>query len=395
MINKDIKKSHKLATKLIRGGTKRSNFGETSEAIFLNSGFCYDSADVAKARFNGEQPGFVYSRYSNPTLTMLEERLALIEDAEKAIVTSSGMSAVFASIMATIKTGEHLLANKVLFGSCYYIITQILPRFGIEYTLVDGKDNEAWEKAFKKNTTHIFIETPANPTLEMVDIEHVGRLSKKHNCIFIVDNIFATPLLQKPLLLGADIVVYSTTKHMDGGGKTLGGAILGGEKHLTEKILPFVRHTGPALSPFNAWVVLKSLESFDLRMEKHCTNAEKLAEFLGNHKKVEKIYYPHHKSFPQYKLAKKQMLRGSNMIAFAVKAKNEAEVFAFLNRLKLIDISNNLGDSKSLITHPATTTHSNIEKSEREKMGITDNLLRLSVGLEDADDLIDDLKLAL
>lgn len=395
MINKEIKKSHKLSTKLVRGGTKRSNFGETSEAIFLNSGFCYDSADIAKARFNGQQPGFVYSRYSNPSLAMLEERLSLIEGAEKAIVVGSGMAAVFASIMATIKTGEHIIANKVLFGSCHYIITQILPRFGIEYTLVDGKDAKAFEKAFKKNTTHVFIETPANPTLEIVDIETVAKLCKKNNAVFIVDNIFASPILQKPLELGADIVVYSTTKHIDGGGKTLGGAILGSEKYLTEKILPFVRHSGPALSPFNAWAILKSLETLDLRMERHCDNAEKIANFLSESKKVKTVLYPHHESFPQYALAKKQMIRGSNMIAFELRCKNEAEVFAFLNKLKLIDISNNLGDSKSLITHPATTTHSNIEEKQRLEIGINFNLLRLSVGLEDADDLIADLKQAL
>lgn len=395
MINKEIKKSHKLATKLIRGGTKRSNFGETSEALFLNSGFCYDSADIAKARFNGEQPGFVYSRYSNPSLAMLEERLSLIEGAERTIVVGSGMAAVFASIMATIKTGEHIIANKVLFGSCHYIITQILPRFGIEYTLVDGKDAKAFEKAFKKNTTHVFIETPANPTLELVDIAAVAKLCKKNNAVFIVDNIFASPILQKPLELGADIVVYSTTKHMDGGGKTIGGAILGNEKYLTEKILPFVRHSGPALSAFNAWVILKSLETLELRMQKHCDNAEKIANFLSESKKVKTVLYPHHKSFPQYALAKKQMIRGSNMIAFEVVAKNEKEVFAFLNKLKLIDISNNLGDSKSLITHPATTTHSNIEEKQRIEIGINFNLLRLSVGLEDADDLIADLKQAL
>lgn len=384
----------KQATRLVRGGTLRSNFGETSEAIFLNSGFCYESAEIAESRFNGEAPGFVYSRYCNPTLAMLEERLALLENAEKCCVLASGMAAVFASIMCNIRPGSHLIANRVLFGSCYYIVTEILPRFNIEYTLVDGTDTKAWKNAFRSNTTHVFIESPGNPTLELVDIEAVAKLCKKQGATLIVDNIFATPILQHPLEFGADVVVYSTTKHIDGQGRTLGGAVLGTEKYITETLLPFHRHTGPALSPFNAWVALKGLETLDLRMKQHCNNAVQLAEFLENNSNIERVIYPGLRSFPQYKLAKKQMSAGGSMIAFEVKGDKKA-AFSLLNKLEIIDISNNLGDTKSLITHPATTTHSNIEAAERGRLGIGDGLLRLSVGLEDVDDLIRDLDKAL
>lgn len=385
----------KTSTKLVRAGTLRSNFGETSEAIFMNSGFCYDSAETAASRFDGTAPGFVYSRYLNPTLKMLEDRLVAIEPgAEAACVMASGMAAVFASIMCSIKPGDHLIAGKVLFGSCHYIINQILPRFGVEVTLVDGKDLKAWEKAFRKNTTHVFIETPANPNLELIDIAAVGKLCKKHKAFFIVDNIFASPILQHPFELGADCVVYSTTKHMDGQGRTLGGAVLGSEKFIKDILLPFHRHTGPALSPFNAWVTLKGLETLDMRMERHSSNALKVATFLEKHTKVERVLYPHLKSFPQYALAKKQMSAGGNMIAFEVKGGKKA-AFKMMNSLQVIDISNNLGDAKSLITHPATTTHSNIDAKERANIGISDGLMRLSVGIEDADDLIADLQAAL
>ncbi len=382
-----------LDTKLVRGGTMRSNFGETSEALFLNSGFCYDSAEIAESRFNGEAPGFVYSRYLNPTLAMLEEKLALLEGAEKCCVSASGMAAVFSSIMCQIKPGDHLIANKVLFGSCYYIITQILPRFNIEVTLVDGGDLKAWANAFKENTKFVFIETPSNPNLDLVDIEEVAKLCKKHKATFIVDNIFASPILQHPLKLGADIVVYSTTKHIDGQGRCLGGAVLGSSQFITETLLPFHRHTGPALSPFNAWVFIKGLETLSLRMNKHCDNAEKIAQFLENNSKIKKVIYPSLKSHPQYNIAKKQMDRGGNMIAFELPNKKAA--FNFMNKLKIIDISNNLGDSKSLITHPATTTHSNIAPDEQLKINITEGLVRLSVGLEDINDLIKDIDQAL
>lgn len=393
--NKDnnYKKLH-LETKLVRGGTIRSNFGETSEAIFLNSGFCYNNAETAEKRFNGEEPGYVYSRYLNPSLKMLEEKLALLEGAESACVMASGMAAVFASIMCQIKAGDHFIASKVLFGSCYHIATKILPNYGVEVTLIDGVSEEEWRKAFKKNTKIVFIETPANPNLEIIDIKFVANLCKKHKASLIVDNIFASAYSQKSLELGADIVVYSTTKHMDGQGRTLGGAVLSSEKFIKETLLPFHRHTGPALSPFNAWIVLKSLETYALRMERHCENAAKIANFLENHNKINKVLYPHLKSHPQYKVAKKQMINGGAMLAFEVKG-TKKNCFSFMNKLNIIDISNNLGDAKSLITHPATTTHSNISREEQEKIGITQNMCRLSVGLENVDDLIEDLKQAL
>jgi len=384
----------KLETKLVRGGLRRSNFGETSEAIFLNSGFCYDSAETAESRFNGKAPGFVYSRYTNPTLDILEKRMALMEGAERCTVMASGMAAVFASLMCMLRTGDHVLASRVLFGSCHYIITQVLPRFGITYTLVDGKDNAAWDKAFKKNTRAVFIESPANPTLELVDITHVAKLSKKHKAKLIVDNIFATPMLQHPLELGADVVVYSTTKHIDGQGRTLGGAVLGEKKFMDEVLLPFHRHTGPAMSPFNAWVILKGLETLSLRVDRHVTNAQKLAQLLDGHPKVARVFYPGLKSHPQYALAKRQMSSGGPMIAFELKG-GKKSAFKFMNALTVIDISNNLGDSKSLITHPATTTHSNIPEAERKSLGINDGLLRLSVGIEHEVDLLADVSAAL
>ena len=381
-------------TKLVRGGTLRSDFGETSEALFLNSGFCYSSAELAESRFNRQNPGFVYSRYSNPTLAMLEERLALLENAPAACVTASGMAAVFSAIMCQIKPGDHLLASKVLFGSCYYIVTEILPRFHVEVTLVDGKDLSAWEKAFKANTRYVFIETPSNPNLELIDISALAALCKHHHATFIVDNVFASPVLQHPLELGADIVVYSTTKHIDGQGRCLGGAVLGEKDFIEDILLPFHRHTGPALSPFNAWVTLKGLETLTLRMERHCKNARIIAQFLETHSAVKQVIYPGLPSHPQYALAQKQMKDGGNLIAFTVKGGKE-QAFSLLNALTLIDISNNLGDAKTLITHPATTTHFNIEETERNALGITFDLLRLSVGLEDVDDLLADLGQAL
>jgi O-succinylhomoserine sulfhydrylase len=393
--NKNIDFSTKnIETQLIRGGTLRSNFGETSEAIFMNSGFCYNNAETAETRFNGEDPGYVYSRYLNPTLKMLEDRLSLIEGAEKCCVLASGMAAVFASIMCQIKAGDHLIASKVLFGSCNHIITKILPNYGVEISLIDGTSEEEWQKAFKKNTKMVFIESPANPNLELIDIKFVADLCKKNEVIFIVDNIFATPYIQKPLELGADIVVYSTTKHMDGSGKSLGGAVLGKEEFITEILLPFHRHTGPALSPFNAWLVLKSLETFTLRVEKQCQNALKIATFLDSHPKIKKTIYPELKSHPQYNIFKKQMSKGGSLIAFEIDG-GKKNAFNFMNQLKLIDISNNLGDSKSLITHPATTTHFNMGEEGRKEVGITDDLCRLSVGLENIDDLIADIQKAL
>jgi len=383
-----------LETKVVRGGLARSNYGETAEGIFLNSGFCYNDAATAESRFNGEAPGFVYSRYTNPTLKTLEDRLTLLEGAEACTVMASGMAAVFASIMCQIKAGDHFIASRVLFGSCYYIATEILPRYGIEVTLVDGTDIDEWKKAFKKNTKVVFIETPANPNLEIIDIKAVSDLCKTNGASFIVDNIFASATIQTPFELGADLVVYSTTKHLDGQGRTLGGCVLGKKDFMEETLLPFHRHTGPAMSPFNAWVILKSIETFPLRIERHCQNAAKIANFLQEHKKIKKVFYPGLASHPQYDVAKKQMKNGGAMLAFEVDG-NKDKVFKFMDKLQIIDICNNLGDSKSLITHPATTTHSNIEEEERNKIGITQSLCRLSVGLENVDDLIADLNKAL
>lgn len=394
MKNKENQDKWKTSTKLVRGGTLRSNFGETSEAIFMNSGFCYDSAETAESRFNGEAPGFVYSRYSNPSLAMLEERLRLLEGAQQACVVASGMAAVFAAIACQVRPGEHLIASKVLFGSCYYIATQILPRLGVEVTLVDGKNLQEWEQAFRSNTKYVFIETPSNPNLELVDIAAVAKLCKAHGVFFIVDNVFASPLYQHPLELGADCVIYSTTKHIEGQGRALGGVVLGSAEFITEKLIPFHRHTGPAMSPFNAWVTLKGLETLDIRMERHCDNAEKIAKFLEANTKIARVIYPGLPSHPQYELARRQMERGGNLIAFELKGGKEA-AFMFMNKLKIVDISNNLGDSKTLITHPATTTHSNIEAEERKKLDITDGMLRISIGLENADDLVADLAQAL
>jgi O-succinylhomoserine sulfhydrylase len=383
-----------LETQLVRGGSLRSHFGEVSEALFLNSGFCYDNAETAEKRFNGEEPGYVYSRYRNPTLVMLEERLALLEGAEQGIAVASGMAAVFASLMSILKAGDHVVANKVLFGSCHYIITEVLPRFGITYELVSGPDNAGWEKAFSKKVTAVFIESPANPTLQLTDIAMVCKLAKKAGATVIVDNVFATPLYQRPLELGADMVVYSTTKYFDGQGRTLGGAILGSSALLEEKVLPFHRHTGPALSPFNAWVILKGLETLSIRMERHIENAMAVAAALEGHPKIATLHYPGIKSFSQYALAQKQMTAPGALMAIELKG-GKKEAFAFMNGLRMISISNNLGDAKSLATHPATTTHSNLTAEQRLDLGITDGMVRLSVGLETLADLKNDLLTAL
>ena len=381
-------------TQMVRGGTLRSNFGETSEAIFMNSGFAYNSAEVAESRFNGEEPGYVYSRYLNPTLKMLEDRLSLLEGAESCCVMASGMAAVFASIMCQIKAGDHFIASRVLFGSCFHIATKILPNYGVEVTLVDATNEEELKNAFKPNTKVVFVESPANPNLEIVDIKLIADLCKNNGSKLIVDNIFASPFAQSPFELGADIVVYSTTKHLDGQGRTLGGCVLGSEEFIKETLLPFHRHTGPALSPFNAWIVLKALETYHLRIARQCDNAQKIAEFLESSPKIKRVLYPTLKSHPQYEIAKRQMKSGGAMIAFEVNG-GKQETFKFMNSLKLIDISNNLGDSKSLITHPATTTHSNLSEEDRVQVGITESMCRFSVGLEYHQDLIDDITNAL
>ncbi|MBL4739780.1 MAG: O-succinylhomoserine sulfhydrylase [Sneathiella sp.] len=395
----DSKSSNSLklmgtATKLVRGGTKRSHFKETSEAIFMNSGFVYDTAEEAAGRFKGENDGYIYSRYANPTLSMFEERVTLLEGAGAARGTASGMAAVNASLMSMLKAGDHVVAPKALFGSIIYIIEQILPRFGVGITLVDGTDLDHWAKAIRPETAVVFLETPSNPTLEIVDIGAVSELAHKVGAKVIVDNVFATPIFQKPLTLGADIVVYSATKHMDGQGRCLGGVVLSDEEFIEETLFPYLKHTGPALSPFNAWNILKGLETLELRVNKQTDNAEELADFLANCKGIKRVIYPGREDHPQFALGKQQMSRGSTLIAFEVEGGQE-KAFQMLNRLKLIDISNNLGDSKSLITHPSTTTHSSVSDEMKAQLGIGGGLLRLSVGLETADDLINDLGAAL
>ncbi len=382
------------ATKLVRGGTSRSEHGETSEAIYLTSGYVYDDPETAERRFAGEEEGYVYGRYGNPTVSMLEERFRLLEGAEAAYAVASGMAAAWGTLGCQLRAGDHVVASKDLFGSNYQVITNILPRFGVNYTLVDGKDAGAWKAAMRPETKVTFIESPSNPLLEVMDIAMIADVSHKAGAKLIVDNVFATPILQKPMELGADIVFYSNTKHTDGQGRVFGGIILSSKQFKEEQLKPFLRHTGPTLSPFNAWVLLKGMETLKLRVEASCASAAKLADALASIPTIERVYYPHHDSHPQAALARKQMKLGGTMVAFDVKGAKE-QAFNVLRRLKIIDISNNLGDSKSLITHPATTTHKNIGPEARALMGIKDGCLRLSVGLEDADDLIGDLKQAL
>ncbi len=382
---------YKQQTKLVRGGLLRSQHGETSEAIFMNSGYVFNTAEEAKARFAGEKEGYLYSRYGNPTVTMFEERMALIEETEACFATASGMAAVFTSLMSFLKSGDEVVASRALFGSCYHILHQILPRYGIITHLINGTDLSEWEKHITNKTKCIFLESPSNPTMEIIDIKTVSKIAHQFNVLVIVDNIFASPVLQKPIDLGADIVVYSGTKHIDGQGRSIGGAILSSKKHYEEYIKPFMRHTGPTLSPFNAWILLKGLETLEHRMNQHCDSAIKVANYLSQHPNIEKTIYPSLKQHPQYALAKKQMLKGGSIVTFNIKENN---AFKFMNALKLFDISNNLGDTKSLVTHPATTTHRIIEEEGRKKLNITDTMIRLSIGLEDVDDLIEDIERA-
>jgi|TARA_E500000075_G_scaffold73180_1_gene65919 O-succinylhomoserine sulfhydrylase len=384
----------KRETNLVRGGLQRSQFKETSEALFLNSGFVYDSAEDAEAIFKGEQTGYQYSRYANPTVEMFEQRLALLDKSEACFATASGMSAVFGSMMCQLRAGDHIVSASALFGSCRYIIKEILPRFGIEVSFVNGKDLKSWEKNIKKNTKLFFFETPSNPCLELIDIEKVCELAKSKKILTIIDNIFASPVLQSPKDFGADIIVYSGTKHIDGQGRVMGGAILTSSKFKEETLKPFLRHTGPCISPFNAWVLLKSLETIELRVNKQSDQALEIAKILESNSNVEKVNYPFLNSFNQFDLAQKQMRKGSNMISFTIKGTKE-NAYNVINKLKLFDISNNLGDTKSLVTHPATTTHRILPEDERLSLGITDKLIRLSIGLENIEDIKNDLDLAL
>ena len=377
-------------TELIHAGILRSQWGETSEAMFLTQGYIYRSAEQAEARFKNEDPGFQYSRFSNPTVSMFEERLRIFEGAEACRATATGMAAVTAAILSYLKTGDHIVSGRALFGSCRYIVETLCPRFGIECTLIDGRDLNAWDAAIKPNTRMFFFETPSNPTLELVDIEAVCALGKKHDILTVVDNVFATPMLQRPLKLGADIVVYSTTKHIDGQGRCLGGAVLASDDFVTKYLQDWVRQTGPSLSPFNAWVMLKGLETLPIRVKAQCETAARLAELLAQLKGVTQVLYPGRADHPQAALAARQMPGGGQMVTFEVEG-GKAGAFRCLNALRLICISNNLGDAKSLVTHPATTTHQRIGPEARAQLGITDGMIRLSVGLESYEDLAEDL----
>ena len=379
------------ATQLVHGGTLRSQFGETSEAMFLTQGFVYPNMEAAEARFKGEDPGFIYSRFSNPTVAMFEQRMALLEGAESCRATASGMAAVTAALMGQLKAGDHVVAAKALFGSCRYVVEELLPRFGVPSTLVDGTDLDQWRAAMRPNTKVVFLESPTNPQLEIIDIAAVAKIAHDGGATLTVDNVFATPLLQSPLKLGADCVVYSATKHIDGQGRCLGGAIIASEEFIQAHVHNFLRQTGPALSPFNAWVMLKSLETLPVRLMQQQANAVKVADFLASQSCIERVLYPTRKDHPQHELAMRQMTGGGNVIAFDVKG-GQAGAFRFSNALSVIKISNNLGDSKSLLTHPATTTHQRIGPVARAESGIGDGMLRLSCGLEDVEDLIDDLK---
>ena len=385
---------HDSNTNLVRGGINRSQFNETSEALFLTSGFVYKSAQQAEAIFKGSKKGFQYSRYSNPTVEIFEKRLALLDGSEDCFATASGMAAIFFSLMCQLRAGDHVVSSSALFGSCKEIVKNILPRYGIEVTFIDGKNINEWKKAIKKNTKIFFFETPSNPLLELIDIRAVCNIAKKNKIITVVDNIFASPVLQKPILMGADVIVYSGTKHIDGQGRVLGGAILSSKKFKENVLKSFLRHTGPAMSPFNAWVLLKGLETIKLRVEAQSHAALEIAQFLNKHSKVEEVFYPFLKNSSQYQLAKKQQTMGGTILSFKIKGKKK-EAFKFINKLKIFDISNNLGDAKSIVTHPTTTTHRILMEKERLELGITENLIRLSIGLETVSDLRKDIETAL
>lgn len=381
-------------TRLVQSGVIRSEFGETSEALFLTQGYVYDSAEQCEARFKGEDPGYIYSRYSNPTIAMFERRMIELEGAEAARSTATGMAAVTTAILAPLKAGDHVVASKALFGSCLYVVQDLLPRYGIESTLVDGLDLDQWRKAMRPNTKSFFLESPTNPTLDVVDIGAIAEIAHQGGARLIVDNVFATPIWQSPLSLGADVVVYSATKHIDGQGRCLGGVILSSEAFITEHLHTFMRQTGPSISPFNAWVLLKGLETLGVRVHAQTASAAAIAEALAQHPKVSRLVYPGRADHPQADIVKKQMRGGSTLVGFEVKG-GKAAAFRVLNALKLARISNNLGDAKSLVTHPATTTHQRLKPEARAELGISEGFIRLSVGLEHRDDLIEDLQAAL
>jgi O-succinylhomoserine sulfhydrylase len=390
----DPARKYGLKTRLVRGGLKRSANGETSEALYLTSGFAYDDPETAEARFRGEDPGYTYSRFANPTVAMFEERIAMIEGAPVARATATGMAAVTTAMLCHLRQGDHVVAARAMFGGCRYVVEDVLPRYGIESTLVDGVSLDAWAAAIRPNTRVLFLETPANPTLEVIDLKGVAAIAHKAGARLIVDNVFATPILQRPMEFGADIVIYSATKHIDGQGRCLGGVILCDRKFLEDHLQTFMRNTGPSLSPFNAWVMTKALETLDLRVRAMCEHAAAVADALARLPKVARVLYPGRADHPQAELARRQMTLGGSLVSFHLDGGKDL-AFRFARALRLIDISNNLGDAKSLITHPATTTHFRLTPQARQELGITDGMMRLSVGLEDPGDLIDDLAQAL
>ena len=385
---------HRTATLLVQGGLERSQHGETAEALYLTSGFVYDSAEQAEATFANQVVHYQYSRFGNPTVTMLERRLALVEGAEACRATATGMAAVHATMLSHLKTGDRVVASRALFGSCHWIVSTLLPRYGIATEFVDGGDMDQWKQALSTPCNLVLLETPSNPMLEIVDLQAVADLAHAAGAIVVVDNVFATPLLQKPLQMGADVVVYSCTKHIDGQGRVLGGAVLGRQKWVDEVLQPFIRNTGPSISPFNAWLLLKGIETLALRVRAGCEGAEKVANFLASQPAIARVWYPTRRDHPQHELAMAQMTAGGTLVTFEVRG-GKAAAFAVMNAFRLIKVSNNLGDSKSLATHPATTTHLRIGADERAKLGITDGVIRLSVGLEDPLDIIEDLQGAL
>ena len=394
MSDTKVTKRYRPETRLVHAGTLRSQFGETSEAMFLTQGYVYDSAEQCEARFKGHEPGFIYSRYSNPTIDMFERRMIELEGAEAARSTATGMAAVTTAILAPLKAGDHVVASKALFGSCLYVVQDLLPRYGIETTLVDGLDLDQWQRALRPNTKSFFLESPTNPTLDVLDIPAIAEIAHSGGARLIVDNVFATPIWQSPLSLGADVVVYSATKHIDGQGRCLGGIILSSEAFIAEHLHNFMRHTGPSLSPFNAWVLLKGLETLGVRVRAQTETAGKVADALASHPKISRLIYPGRSDHPQAELVKKQMRAGSTLIGFEVKGGKQA-AFRCLNALQIARISNNLGDAKSLVTHPATTTHQRLTPEARAELGISEGFIRLSAGLEHADDLIEDFAQAL
>jgi O-succinylhomoserine sulfhydrylase len=392
--SKSASKTYRPETRLVHAGTLRSQFGEMSEGLFLTQGYIYPSAEECESRFSGKTPGYVYSRYSNPTIAMFEQRMASLEGAEASRATATGMAAVTTALMGQLKAGDHVVAAKALFGSCRWVIEDWLGRFGVTSTLVNGTSLDEWKNAVQKNTKVFFMETPTNPTLEVYDIAAVADIAHNAGATLTVDNVFATPLYQSPLSLGADCVVYSATKHIDGQGRVLGGMILGSEKFIQDNVHQLIRQTGPSLSPFNAWVLLKGLETLPVRVQRQTETAAAVSVALDGHKKLTRLIYPGHPNHPQADIVRKQMKAGSTLVSFEIKGGKEG-AFRFLNGLKLIGITNNLGDAKSLITHPTTTTHQRLTPEQRAELGIGDGLVRLSCGLEHPDDVVEDILTAL